>query len=94
MTHSELIEVLAGQTGLTKKDVTAVIDSLPGVIATAVSGDGEVRIVGLGTLRKRATKARTGRNPRTGETIEVPAGAKVQFLPAKSLKTSVAPAAL
>ncbi|MCF7917288.1 MAG: HU family DNA-binding protein [Candidatus Omnitrophica bacterium] len=88
MNKGQLIEKVAEQTA-TKKEaqdlVEGIIDTLKGSLA---KGD-DVAISGFGNFKVKKTKARTGRNPKTGETIQIPAKKKVSFKPAKDLKEAV-----
>ena len=96
-TKSEVFSSIADQTGLTKKDVSGVFDSLGKVIKKSLSsrGPGVFTLPGLCkmTVRKKpATKARPGRNPFTGEDIMIkakPASKTVRVRPLKSLKEMV-----
>ena len=82
----ELAAALADQHDLTKAKAKAIIDSLrDNVVATLLSGN-RVNVFGLGTFEVRATKEKMGRNPKTGESIKIPAGRKVTFKVAKGLK--------
>jgi len=63
-----------------------VFDTITNTILDALKGDDTVKIAGFGTYKVAKRKARVGRNPRTGEQIQIGASQKVKFLPAKSLK--------
>ena len=89
MTKSQLIEKLAGGSGLTKKQADAVIQSLVTTIVGSVRKGDPIKIPGLGTWKKVKTKARMGRNPQTGEAIKIPARTKARFTVAKSFKEQV-----
>jgi DNA-binding protein HU-beta len=89
MTKSQLLQKLADDAGITKKDVGALLDSLVTLTVNSVRKGDPVKIQGLGTFRKVQTKARMGRNPQTGEPIKIPARKKVRFSVAKSFKDSV-----
>ena len=71
--------------GVSKKDAAALLDDLVAHIASQVQED-RVVLPGLGIFTMKETPARTGRNPRTGEPIEIEAGKKVVFRPSKSFK--------
>lgn len=90
MTKVELIAKVAADADLSKKDaekaVAAVID---GITAALVAGD-KVSLVGFGTFETRQRPARTGLNPRTKETIEIPATVVPAFKAGKGLKDAVA----
>lgn len=89
MNKAELVSLVAEKAGLTKKDadkaVAAVFD---GIQETLQKGD-KVQLVGFGTFEVRDRSARTGRNPRSGETIEIPASRVPAFKPGKALKEAV-----
>jgi len=71
---------------LTKARAKAILDGLRDEIVEAVLAGKRVNIFGLGTFEVRATKEKMGRNPKTGESIKIPAGRKVVFKAAKGLK--------
>ena len=89
MNKADLINATAESTGLSKKDsekaVNAVIDA---ITAELVKGD-KVQLVGFGVFEVKTRAARTGRNPRTRETIQIPASKIPQFKPGKALKDAV-----
>ena len=89
MNKVELIAAVAEKAGLSKKDsdkaVAAVLESIVDALA---SGD-KVQLVGFGTFEVRAREARTGRNPRTKETIQIPASKQPVFKAGKSFKDGV-----
>lgn len=89
MTKSQLVERLAEATGLSKQEANRVLEALVEIVVNAVKGGDPVKIPGLGTFKKRVTKARTGRNPQTGEEIQIPARTKAAFTVAKSFKEAV-----
>lgn len=93
MNKSELVDALADATGMTKADSGKAIDALfdtdSGVIATALKKGERVQITGYGTFETKQRKARTGRNPRTGETIKIPATKTPSFRAGKGLKDAV-----
>lgn len=76
--------------GITKKDAGLAIDGVVEAFKDGILEDGKVTIVGFGSFRTMARKARTARNPKTGEPVEVPAKMVLKFTPAKSLKDGVA----
>lgn len=89
MTKSQLLEKLANASGLTKKQVDAIVQALVGTIVGSVRKGDPVKIPGLGTWKKVKTKARMGRNPQTGEAIKIPARTKARFSVAKAFKDQV-----
>ena len=93
MNKSELGDALASATGMTKADAGRAIDALfdtdNGVIAKALKRGNRVQITGFGTFERKRRKARTGRNPRTGQTIQIAATNTPSFRAGKGLKDAV-----
>ena len=89
MNKKELIKIVAEATGLPKKDVTTVVDTVFDKIAEALKNGESVNITGHGKYEVRERAARKGRNPQTGEEIEIPASKTPAFKPAKQLKEFV-----
>ena len=93
MSKSDIISHVAESTGLNKNQATdaldAVIEAIESAIAKSAPGD-SIRIAGLGTFTVRERAARTGRNPQTGATIQIPASRSVGFKASKSLKDAAA----
>jgi DNA-binding protein HU-alpha len=86
MTRTELIEALAGKTGMDKREVKSFLEALTSLVEGAIRQGDEVPLKGLGKFRVQHRKARTGRNPITGEAIQIPAKTVVKFSLARSLK--------
>ena len=84
MNKKQLIAQLSGSLNLSKADAERTFDTITNTILDA--GDDSVKIAGFGTYKVAKRKARVGRNPRTGEQIQIAASQKVKFLPAKALK--------
>ena len=82
----ELAANLAEHHDLTKAKAKAIIDSLRDNVVATLLGGNRVNVLGLGTFEVRATKEKMGRNPKTGESIKIPAGRKVVFKVSKGLK--------
>ena len=89
MNKTELVAVAAEKTALTKKDAEAVITAALDAIAEALRGGDDVRLVGFGTFGVRERDERTGKNPRTGELVKIPAATIPTFKPGKALKDAV-----
>ena len=90
MTKSELIEKMAKDAEIPKAAAGAVLDSLVENITAALQKkDGKIALAGFGTFLKSRRKARTGRNPQTGEAIKIKATNVVRFKPGKKLKESI-----
>lgn len=69
--------------------VEKTLEVLCGVAASELLGGGEVPLPGIGKLKAKKAAARKGRNPQTGEAMDIPAGKKVQFVPGKELKNAL-----
>jgi len=93
MNKSDLVDALADATGMTKADAGRAVDALfspdGGIIANTLKKDGRVQITGFGTFEAKHRKARTGRNPRTGETIRIAATKTPAFRAGKGLKDGI-----
>lgn len=89
MNQSELIIKTAQVSGVSKKDVEAVLKVAGDVISDALVDSGEAVLPGLGKLVIGQRAARTGRNPKTGAPVEIPAGKTVKFKAAKTLKDNL-----
>lgn len=90
MTKSELIKTLADKTGMSYAQTEGVLSALADITADSILTNGEALIPGVGKLAKAYRSARTGRNPKTGEEILIPAKSSVKFKAAKALKDAVA----
>jgi DNA-binding protein HU-beta len=86
MTKSALMSALADKTGLAKKEVVNLMDTLMSLAYSEVKKNGEFVVPGIGKLVKVNRKAREGRNPATGESIHIPAKTVVKFRVAKACK--------
>ena len=89
MTKTDLVNVVAAETQLTKKDVDAVVNATLNALSNALKEGDKVQLLGFGTFDVKTTAAREGRNPKTGETIAIPASKKVGFAASKALKSLV-----
>lgn len=89
MNKAELINAVAQQSGLTKKDSEAAIDALVSVVEEALAKEEKVVLVGFGTFETKNRAARKGRNPQTRETITIPATKAPVFKAGKSLRDRV-----
>jgi DNA-binding protein HU-beta len=87
MTKQQLIEQVVTATGQLKADVERAYEAIIEQTAGALAAGEKVEMRGLGIFEAKETKARTGRNPSTGESIEIPAGRKATFRASKELKT-------
>jgi DNA-binding protein HU-beta len=90
MTKSELVEQMAKNAGISKSAANAALNSFTESITQALKEkDGKVTLVRFGTFSKIRRKARTGRNPQTGEAIKIKASNTVKFKPGKKLKDAI-----
>ena len=89
MNKNELIGAVASSAGISKTQASDAVEAVFGSISGELSSGGEVRLVGFGTFMVANRKATTGRNPRTGETIQIAASKQPKFRPGKGLKESV-----
>lgn len=89
MLKQELIDALATNAGTPKKKAALLLDALAGVAASELAKTGSIVIPGIGKLAATKRDARTGRNPRTGESVPIPASTRVKFTAAKSFKDAV-----
>ena len=89
MNVNDLISTVAGKTGMSKADAGKAVGGLFGAITNSLRSKTEVRLVGFGTFSVTRRPARTGRNPRTGERIQIPASNKPKFKAGKGLKDAV-----
>ena len=89
MNKNELISSIASETGLTKTDAAKAVDAFVSSISSALKSGDEVRLVGFGTFAVSKRSATTGRNPRTGQSIKIPALNQPKFRAGKVLVDSV-----
>ena len=89
MNKNDLIAAVASDTGLSKADATKAVDGVLDAITGTLKKGGEVRLVGFGTFSVAKRAASTGRNPRTGEAIKIPASKQPKFKAGKGLKDAV-----
>lgn len=88
MNKKDIIKKVAENTGMTQKDVTAIVDTFVDAVMDSIK-DGKVSISGFGTFEVVERAARMGRNPKTGMEIEIPASKSPKFKPAKAFKDFV-----
>ena len=89
MTKAELITQLAEQAEIKKSEAEKALATIIATVATEVKAGRDMALTGLGTFSLSKRAARKGRNPRTGETIKIPASKTVKFRPSKALKDMV-----
>jgi DNA-binding protein HU-beta len=86
---NDLVAAVAASAGLSKADAAKAVDGVFDSITKALKGGSEVRLVGFGTFSVSKRAATTGRNPRTGATIQIPASKQPKFKAGKGLKAAV-----
>jgi len=89
MNKADLIQVVADKAGMTKKDAETCIDATIDAIKGALAKGDKVQLVGFGAFEVKSRAARTGRNPKTKETIQIPAAKVPAFKAGKALKDAV-----
>jgi DNA-binding protein HU-beta len=89
MNKAELIDAVTAQASLQKADATRAVDAVFDAITAALKAGDSVALVGFGTFAVKGRAARSGRNPRTGETIEIAASKAPVFKAGKALKDAV-----
>ena len=90
MNKTELIALTAERTGLTKKDTERVLNAALDAVSAAMASGDKVQLSGFGIFEVKDREARVGRNPRTKETIQIPATRQPVFKASKALKDVVA----
>lgn len=89
MNKGDLVEQLAKAQELSKAQATKIVDGVFDLLAKGIKKDDSVAIAGFGTFKKKKRPARTGRNPKTGEPLQIKASKSVGFKPATALKTAL-----
>lgn len=89
MNKTELIDAIAASTELSKKDAKAALEATLDAISESLKKGDAVQLIGFGTFKVNHRKARTGRNPKTNEAIEIPASNVPAFVAGKALKDLV-----
>jgi DNA-binding protein HU-beta len=89
MNKSDLIDAIAADSGLSKADAGRALDGFTAAVTKALKKGGSVSLVGFGTFAVKRRGARSGRNPRTGETIKIKASNNPTFKAGKALKDAV-----
>jgi DNA-binding protein HU-beta len=87
--RNELVDTVSGKTDMKKSDASKAVDAVFDAIAEALKGGDEVRLVGFGTFSVASRAASEGRNPRTGEKIQIAASKQAKFKPGKGLRDSL-----
>jgi len=86
MNKSQLIEVVSKDTGLKKKEAEAAVNAFINAVESALIEGEKVQLVGFGSFEVKERAARTGRNPSTGDVIQIAASRYPSFAPGKALK--------
>jgi DNA-binding protein HU-beta len=86
MNNNDLAEAIAADAGLTKADARQVVDRMLTAIVDAASKGEEISLSGFGKFKVKDSPAREGRNPSTGEAMQIAASRKLTFAPAKAVK--------
>ena len=86
---NEIIEAMAGTANMARRDAAAAYDAFLNAVTSALQRGEKVNVAGLGAFSVSDRAERAGRNPKTGETITIPASRAVKFKPGKELKESV-----
>lgn len=89
MNKTDLVNNIAAKSGLTKKDVEAVLNGFLGEVTEALAKGEKVQLIGFGTFETRKRAGRTGRNPQTGKAITIPASRVPAFKAGNKLKEAV-----
>jgi len=89
MNKAELINAIAAQTGLSKKDTESTLNSFVNVVSDELAKEEKVQLIGFGTFETRKRAARTGRNPQTGKELKIDAATVPAFKAGKALKEKV-----
>ena len=89
MNKNEFVAAIAEKSGLTKKDAEAALNAYTEVVTDALKAGDSVQLIGFGTFEVRERAARQGRNPHTGETIEIAAAKVPAFKSGKALKNAI-----
>ena len=89
MNKTELVAMVAEKASMSKKDAGVAVDSTLSAIVDAMAKGDKVQLVGFGTFETKQRGERTGKNPRTGEAVKIPATTVPSFKPGKSLKEAV-----
>ena len=89
MNKTELVAAIAEKTGLTKKDAEGAVKAFTDTVAEQLKAGDKIQLVGFGTFEVAERAARTGKNPQTGEAINIPASKAPKFKAGKALKDSI-----
>lgn len=91
MNKKELVQTISNKSGLTQKDVTNVVEYFMETVIEQLAKHENIQLVGFGSFEVVARASRMGRNPKSGETVEIPASVVPKFKPGKVLKDAILP---
>jgi len=91
LNKSQLISAVAGETGMTKVDIERALKGIVGAVSKELGAGGSVTLIGFGTFSVYERAERIGKNPRTGDTLKIPAKKVAKFKPGKALAELVHP---
>ena len=89
MNKTDIVNVVMAETGISEKDVKAVINATLTAVSDALKEGDKVQLIGFGTFETKTVEARDGRNPKTGEAIKIDAHKKAHFTSAQALKDHI-----
>ncbi|EXX85040.1 DNA-binding protein [Paenibacillus darwinianus] len=89
MNKTDIVNNISAKSGLTKRDVEAVLNGFLGEVTEALQSGDKVQLIGFGTFETRSRSGRVGRNPQTGKTIEIPASKIPAFKAGNKLKDAI-----
>jgi DNA-binding protein HU-beta len=89
MNKQQLIDAIAAQAEISKADAARALDALTDIVTSELKNGEQVALIGFGTFVTSERSARTGRNPQTGEALEIAASTVAKFKPGKALKDAV-----
>lgn len=91
MNRADLVDQVRNSVGLSRSDSESAVDAVVHTVMSAVQGGERVSLFGFGTFAPTSRAARTGRNPRTGDPVKIPASTGVRFTPSAAFKASLNP---
>ncbi len=91
MNRADLVDQVRSSVGLSRADAESAVDAVLQTVMSAVQGGARVSLFGFGTFAPTSRAARTGRNPRTGDPVKIPASTGVRFTPSAAFKSSLNP---
>ena len=89
MNKTQFVDAVAQKAGITKKEAEAAVNAMTAVVADTLKAGDKVQLIGFGTFEVKTRAARSGRNPKTGETIEIAASKTPAFTAGKAFKDAV-----